>query len=103
MKWGVKVDTPIGGLGETLAGRQRRAEVGPPFDLALPVPSPHLVEEADLVEGTKPNVGLRGSLRRNLERARELDLPDANTGRQDLPPGRGRVLELDRLMASVEA
>src|SRR5439155_24382523 len=99
----VNVHSPIGGRGEALAGRQRGAEVGPPFDHGLSVTSPHLVEEADLVEGTEPHFGLRGSLLRQLERARELDLADADAGRRDLPPSRGRVLELDRLMAGVEA
>src|SRR2546430_8948465 len=51
----------VGGLGEALAGRQRGAEVGPPFDHARPVPAPHLVEEADLVEGTEPSLGARRS------------------------------------------
>src|SRR5207249_7538212 len=92
-----------GGRGEALAGRQRGAEVGPPFDHALSVTSPHLVEKADLVEGTEPHFGLRGSLLWHLERARELDLADADAGRRDLPPCCGRVLELDRLMAGVEA
>ncbi len=61
------------------------------------------MEEADLVEGTKAGVGARGRCRRHLERAGELDLADAHTGRGDLRPGGRRVFELDRLMAGVEA
>src|SRR5207245_6588764 len=45
----------------------------------------------------------RGRLRRHLERAGELDLADANTGRGDLRPCGRRVFEGDRLMAGVEA
>src|SRR5439155_6381298 len=74
-----------------------------PFDHPVSVPASHLVEEANLVEGAKPYLGPRGLLPRHLERTGELDLADANTGLGYPAPRRGRVLELDRLMASVEA